>query len=202
MSEILEKMFAIQQELKCPKALRNDFGGYNYRSLESILEAAKPVLQKNGCTLRITDEPVLIGERYYIKATATLKDVEMGNEISVCGYAREPVAKKGMDESQLTGAASSYARKYALNGLFLLDDAKDADDPEVQKATVETQRRGPAPVEKLKLVLKDLGIPAAFVAKAYGVEYIEKLTDRQCESLMSAEGKKKLESAYRKEIEG
>ena len=118
--EILKK---IQKELKAPKNQYNAFGKYKYRSCEDILEAVKPLL--NNATLVINDEMVVIGERYYIKATATLTEAD--KSISATAYAREPEEKKGMDSAQITGATSSYARKYALNGLFLIDDTKDAD---------------------------------------------------------------------------
>ena len=120
-----DKLLKIQSELKAPKNQRNDFGKYNYRSCEDILEAVKPLLVKEKLLLRITDELVQVGERYYIKATAILTD---GTEtIENTSYAREEENKKGMDGSQITGASSSYARKYALNGLFLIDDVKDSD---------------------------------------------------------------------------
>lgn len=122
---IYEKLAKIQQELKAPKNQYNNFGGYSYRSCEDILEAVKSLLAKNECTLIISDELVNIGERYYVKATATLYDNE--NYIQNTAYAREEETKKGMDGSQITGASSSYARKYALNGLFLIDDVKDSD---------------------------------------------------------------------------
>lgn len=128
MGESLKK---IQQKLKAPKNQRNNFGNYNYRNCEDILEAVKPLLAEENATLTLSDELVQIGERYYVKATATFaKDDE--NE-SVTAYARESESKKGMDDAQITGAASSYARKYALNGLFLIDDTKDADTDEYAK---------------------------------------------------------------------
>jgi len=116
----------IQSELKAPKGQMNKFGGYKYRSCEDILEALKPLLSKHKSTLVISDDIALVGDRFYIKATATFTDAE-NNQVSVSAFAREPLDKKGMDESQITGAASSYARKYALNGLFAIDDTKDAD---------------------------------------------------------------------------
>jgi hypothetical protein len=120
-----DKLLKIQNELKAPKNQRNSFGGYNYRSCEDIFEAVKPLLAKENLLLRMTDELVQVGDRYYIKATAILTD---GNEtIENTSYAREEENKKGMDGSQITGASSSYARKYALNGLFLIDDVKDSD---------------------------------------------------------------------------
>lgn len=120
--EVLSKM---QRELKVPKGQFNSFGGYKYRSCEDIVEAVKQVMPE-GYVLNLTDEIVLVGDRYYVKATARLQ-AEGENCLVSDAYAREPLAKKGMDESQITGAASSYARKYALNGLFGIDDTKDAD---------------------------------------------------------------------------
>lgn len=115
----------IQQKLKAPKNQRNSFGGYNYRSCEDILEALKPVLAEFNAAVLLSDEIVQMGTRWYVKATATLKTET--ESVSVTAYAREAETRKGMDESQITGSASSYARKYALNGLFGIDDTKDAD---------------------------------------------------------------------------
>jgi len=120
-----ERLLAIQASLKAPKGQYNSFGKYKYRSCEDILEAVKPLLREHDVTLTVTDEVVLIGNRYYVKATAEV--AHMAATRSVSAYAREPQDKKGMDDSQITGTASSYARKYALNGLFLIDDTKDAD---------------------------------------------------------------------------
>ncbi len=120
--DILSK---IQSALKAPKGQTNAFGKYKYRSCEDILESVKPYLKEHSAVLTLTDDIVLIGDRYYVKATATL--LAGSENISVCGFAREAYDKKGMDDSQITGAASSYARKYALNGLFCIDDTKDAD---------------------------------------------------------------------------
>ena len=130
MKEVLTKLSTIQKELKAPKNLYNKFGGYNYRSCEDILEAAKPICNKYGCALIVGDKMENIGERYYIQATATLYDCETGQSVSNTAYAREEETKKGMDGAQITGTASSYARKYALNGLFCIDDTKDADTDE------------------------------------------------------------------------
>ena len=116
----------IQANLIAPKGQFNDFGKYSYRSLEDILQGLKPLLDEQDCTLVIKDSIKLVGNRVYVKAKATLTDGE-GNKWTATGYAREPEARKGMDESQITGSASSYARKYALNGLFCIDDNKDAD---------------------------------------------------------------------------
>lgn len=135
-----EKLMRIQHELKAPKNLRNNFGGYNYRNAESILEALKPLLVKYGATVTITDTIEDIGGRIYVKATATIYDSNASAmPIGVEAYAREAETKKGMDEAQITGATSSYARKYALNGLFLLDDTEDVDSEAYQKAAREPQ---------------------------------------------------------------
>lgn len=124
-----DKLLKIQSELKAPKSQTNSFGKYKYRSCEDILEAVKPFLREHGMALVLSDEMVEIGTRNYVKATATITSVAEKEEraIFVTAYAREEETKKGMDGSQITGAASSYARKYALNGLFLIDDAKDSD---------------------------------------------------------------------------
>jgi len=125
MKQLIEKLVLIQSELKAPKGQTNKFGGYKYRSCEDILEALKPHLKDQGLFLSITDELVAQGTRYYIKASAIITDGV--DRWSVDGWAREEEVKKGMDSSQITGASSSYARKYALNGLFGIDDTKDSD---------------------------------------------------------------------------
>ncbi|HDL8416693.1 TPA: ERF family protein [Yersinia enterocolitica] len=127
--EFVIKLATIQRGLNVPKGQENKFGGYKYRSCEDIMEAAKPLL--GDLLLSVSDEIVLIGDRYYVKATATLTDGE--NTHSVSAMARESLTKKGMDDAQITGATSSYARKYSLNGLFAIDDAKDADTNEHYK---------------------------------------------------------------------
>jgi len=125
----------IQHKLKAPKGQYNSFGKYNYRSCEDILEGVKPLLKEHNLALLIDDEIVQIGERYYVKATAKITD---GREcVSATAYAREPDTKKGMDESQITGATSSYARKYALNALLCIDDTKDADTMDNSKKPVQ-----------------------------------------------------------------
>ncbi|EIQ0356621.1 ERF family protein [Escherichia coli] len=140
-TELYKKLWTIQQTLNAPKNQRNNFGGYSYRSAEDILEAVKPLLQ--NITLTLNDEIVLIGDRYYVKATATLSDGE--DAVCVTAYAREEESKRGMDASQLTGATSSYARKYALNGLFCIDDAKDPDTDAYAKQTGQQPRQQKAP---------------------------------------------------------
>ena len=124
---VYEKLMKVQGALKAPKGQYNNFGKYKYRSCEDILEALKPLLVENKAVVTINDSLIQIGERYYVQAVATLTDVEDGGQVSVMAYARESASKKGMDESQVTGATSSYARKYALNGLFAIDDNKDMD---------------------------------------------------------------------------
>lgn len=121
----IERVIAVQSQLKAPKNQWNDFGSYYFRSCEDILEAVKPLLKAEGLLLTITDEIVVLGDRFYVKATATLTDGE--RSLPNQAFAREDASKKGMDGSQVTGAASSYARKYALNGLFAIDDTKDVD---------------------------------------------------------------------------
>lgn len=155
---VFERLLSVQHELKAPKGQRNNFGNYNYRSAEDILEAVKPLLVKYGLLQTITDEVVLIGDRYYIKSTVTLYDAKIGvsqnvgmvsnNTVTVSAYAREADQKKGMDEAQVTGSASSYARKYALNGLYAIDDTKDADTDEYQSAQQKQTERKPQPKKK------------------------------------------------------
>ena len=125
---IHEKLQRVQSDLKAPKNQYNKFGGYNYRNCEDIQEAVKPLLKAVKAALVVGDELVLIGDRYYIKATARFIDCESGETVENTAYAREEQEKKGMDVSQVTGSTSSYARKYALNGLFCIDDVKDADN--------------------------------------------------------------------------
>lgn len=127
---IYEKLMHIQTEIKAPKNLYNSFGKYKYRNAEGICEAVKPYLAKENASLVLHDDLVNVGDRIYVKATACLIDNESGRTVEATAFAREALSKKGMDDSQITGTASSYARKYALNGLFLLDDTKDADTDE------------------------------------------------------------------------
>jgi len=136
------KLVKIQAELKAPKNQMNAFGKYKYRSAEDIIEAVKPILFKNNCALLISDEIVQVSDRVYVKATAML--IDENNEelpIKVYGWAREEEVKKGMDAAQITGSASSYARKYALNGLFAIDDTKDADSTNEHKDEVGEEKR-------------------------------------------------------------
>lgn len=168
----MEALRLIQSELKAPKGQYNSFGKYKYRSCEDILEAAKPILAKHNTALTLSDELVLIGDRYYIKATATL--IAANGSISTTAYAREDETKKGMDGSQITGTASSYARKYALNGLFCIDDTKDDDAEESRNeqqnraaAQQGTQRNGT--VEVNNPTADDIETLAADAAAKIGV---------------------------------
>ncbi len=155
---MIEKLSRIQAELKVPKNQRNNYGNYNYRSCEDILEAVKPLLEKEGLVLTITDSIEMIGNRYYVKATATITDGE--KSISTTAFARESDDKKGMDAAQLTGACSSYSRKYSLNGLFCIDDTRDADTmkPDDEKPVSKPEEEKPASKPKAQqktLTIKD-----------------------------------------------
>lgn len=148
--DFLTRISSAQGELKAPKNQYNSFGKYSYRSCEDILEAAKPVCAKYGLLLTVSDEIVHEGDRYYIKATACLYDAHGGSDevVSATAFAREALDKKGMDDSQITGTASSYARKYALNGLFCIDDTKDADtqdntNPGTKKSAQKIAQKSP-----------------------------------------------------------
>ena len=179
---IYEKLLAVQNELKAPKDKRNNFGGYNYRSCESILEAVKPLLQEQGLMLTIKDDVVNIGDRYYVRATVLLDDISSNGEIAITALAREEEAKKGMDASQITGTASSYARKYALNGLFLIDDTKDADTDEFhrttqengQKTNVATQPNQP-PAKKIALTQKIVDEKLKFILEQTDKETVKNI---------------------------
>lgn len=195
--EILNKLSTIQVKLKAPKNLKNSFGGYMYRNAEGILEAVKPYLKETNTSLIVEDDIISIGERVYVKATATLYDNDTGENKSASAFAREPLTKKGSDESQITGASSSYARKYALNGLFLLDDTKDPDtdedtarrkgesaegmraQQEDEKLTAETADK-PIDATKWKALqstLKKNGVDPKDMMKHYGYEKATDITE-------------------------
>lgn len=160
---IYEKLSNIQNELKAPKGQLNKFGGYKYRSCEDILEAVKPICKKYNTVLVLSDELENIGDRYYIKAVAGLYDLEQEDvAIMNTAYAREEESKKGMDGSQITGTASSYARKYALNGLFNIDDTKDADTNEFTKQTQIDENKK---LDKIKLDLLNQAIKENHIEK-------------------------------------
>lgn len=165
----MKELITIQSELKAPKSQFNKFGGYKYRKAEDILEAVKPLLNKQKCTLTITDDIVMVGNRIYVKATATIKN-EKGEFETTTGWAREEETKKGMDGSQITGASSSYARKYALNGLFAIDDNADSDTTnDGQHQEAQTQAHQPA---SLKLNPNNLNEGLEFLNKCVTKEQL------------------------------
>ena len=190
---VYEKLSYIQKELRAPKNQRNSFGGYNYRSCEDILESVKHLLEETKTVLILNDELVNIGERYYVKANAILIDIEKENSaVSNSAYAREEESKKGMDGSQITGASSSYARKYALNGLLAIDDVKDSDATNKHgKDEVKTKCS-----EKLVKELKELGGTLEIVAAHFGCK-IEDLEDKQLQYLIDLK-KEKIKNAQLK----
>lgn len=179
--EFFEKIQEIQCKLKVPKNLYNSFGKYNYRNAEGILEAVKPFLKKHGLVLTLSDEVINDNERYYVMATARITDGD--KSLYTTAYAREAVTKKGMDDSQITGTASSYARKYALNGLFLLDDTKDADTDEYHnqnnKLITKTQ------IKRLEELVDD--IPA--MLNYYNIDKIENMTSDIAEKIIERKTK-------------
>lgn len=191
-----EKLKNVQQELKAPKDLINRFGGFNYRSAESILENVKPLLNKYGLILTISDEIVNIGARYYVKATARIESVNDSDIIVATAYAREPETKKGMDDSQITGATSSYARKYALNGLFAIDDNKDADSYEPPKENEKPNSQPTPPTSKVDDELKNSlltklstrGVDLSAMCKYYKRNFVQQLTLEELEDALKRIG--------------
>ena len=145
----MQELMLIQSKLKAPKGQYNSFGKYKYRSAEDILEAVKPLLAEHNCILTLKDDLVELGGRFYIRATAKLTNKEL-KSIETYAFAREDESKKGMDGSQITGTASSYARKYALNGLFLIDDTKDADTDEYKKQTTRQPKKTAEELSQMK----------------------------------------------------
>lgn len=185
---MIEKLSRIQAELKAPKSQRNNFGNYNYRSCEDILEAVKPLLAREGLVLTITDSIEMVGNRYYVKATATVTDGE--KSISTTAYAREADGRKGMDESQVTGSSSSYSRKYALNGLFCIDDTKDADTMDNTEKPKAAPKKKPDKAALLKQIAegaKKHSISAddmkIIMKRQYGKEASKDLTDAETADL-------------------
>ncbi len=212
---IYEKLSNIQQELKAPKNQYNSFGKYSYRSCEDIFEAVKPLLAKNKCVLKIEDEMLVLGDntkekytesyydkdlkrenertiitggqRFYIKATAILKDLESEEYVINTAYAREEETKRGMDGSQITGASSSYARKYALNGLFLIDDVKDSDTTNTGNSEEKTVKLAS---KKQTDYIKTLGIDLVAMCEYYGINDISELTIEQASEIIKKKGNK------------
>ena len=187
MSNVYEKLQEIQKELKAPKGQYNSFGKYKYRSCEDILEAVKPLLVKNKVVMKLSDEVIEVGGRVFVKATATFIDTEDGGEITNSAWAREDEVKKGMDGSQITGTASSYARKYCLNGLFLIDDTKDADTNEYKEEAekryekVKDEKVGDNIVACIRETIKKnpSGMTEEGICKYFKVEKLEDLTMEQ-----------------------
>lgn len=182
---IQTKLLMVQLDLKAPRSQFNKFGNYYYRNCEDILEAAKPLLQSVGANLRLADDVVQIGDRFYIKATAVFTDIETGETIENAALARESVQKKGMDESQITGATSSYARKYALNGLFCIDDVKDADhDGGAQKPQQGPQKVSKDMVNTISAELKRTNIATGIILDTYKVKKLADMTIEQFKNFM------------------
>lgn len=191
-----EKLSKIQQEMKAPKNLYNSFGKYNYRNAESILEAFKPFEAKYNVYMVISDYVETIGDRVYINAVAKLCDCESKEVIQANAYARESREKKGMDESQITGATSSYARKYALNGLFLLDDTKDADTDEYKNQEKKGQEDSKADAkritikrETIKNICKEHGLEPDMICSMNGYNWAD-MTETQLENMIGSLEKK------------
>lgn len=191
-----EKLSKIQQEMKAPKNMWNKFGNYSYRNAEGILEAFKPFEEKYNVALVLYDEVQQIGDRYYIKAIAKLLDCESDKEITAYAFAREASDKKGMDDSQITGSTSSYARKYALNGLFLLDDNKDADTDEFkeqekkgQEEKKSEQKRIAVKKETIKRICKEHKLEPETICSMNGYDW-NSMTETQLENMIGALEKK------------
>ena len=199
---IYEKLLSVQAELKAPKGQYNSFGKYKYRSCEDILEAVKPLCKEHGLVLNLSDSVVIVGDRFYIEATASVTDTETGDSHHVKAYAREPISKKGMDDSQITGTASSYARKYALNGLFCIDDTKDADTDEHFKQTTKggdipspkmdripngAPKASAEQVSKIKAECKRCGITQKFLMDSFpnAGGKVENLTNSQAIAVLN-----------------
>lgn len=204
MSKLFEKLGKVQAELKAPKNQRNTFAKYNYRSKEDILEAAKPLCIANGLVLTVNDELLLVGDRYYIKSTAVVTEIGTNEQYSVNAYAREAENKKGMDESQITGATSSYSGKYALNNLFGIDDTKDADatntgaaeeKPAVAKQTASAKAPAkPTATKETKDAAKAAANSAPSTAKTSGKAAAKKaMTDAQKTNFLKGVGEGKFD---------
>ena len=190
---VYEKLIAIQSELKAPKRQYNNFGKDAYRNCEDILESLKPLLKEHKSTIYISDEIVTVLERFYVKATVTFIDAETGEKIINTAYAREEEDKKGMDGSQVTGSSSSYARKYALNGMFAIDDTKDSD---FTNTTVkgDNSALSEAQIKRLLAIASKVNISAddvkVVVAKKFGVQDLRKMNKQQYDEICSRLEKK------------
>jgi len=192
---LVQTLSYIQTNLKAHKNLYNSFGGYAHRSCEGILEAVKPYLKDSDLALIISDELVCIGDRFYVKATATLKD-NQGGEISAPAYAREPEQKKGMDAAQITGATSSYARKYALSGLFCIDDNKDADSMDSSVEVEQTNFLNDNQVKLITNKAKEVGVDIDVICNAMKVESLNQIKEVKYNAII-----KRLESKQATKME-
>lgn len=209
---LISKLAEIQHALKIPKTRVNNYAKYKYRSLEDIIEAVKPLAYKNGAALVLSDEIIETPPRFYIKATASLIDIETGEAITATGYAREEEIKKGTDPSQITGTASSYARKYALNGLFAIDDTKDADTDEYaqernarankseSEPMPEPTQENEAPEPAFSDICNVCGQPIAFTdcGKFDATTIIENSNNKLGATFCLACGRKKVEEIKKK----
>lgn len=209
--KIHEKMMKIQTTLKAPKNLFNSFGNYKYRNAEGILEAVKPLLAENKLSMYISDDVQAVNDRVYVKATVSIFDIETGESVMATASAREALNKKGMDDSQITGTASSYARKYALNGIFLLDDTKDADTEENQKertarANKQEQEKNKEKLDQMKIslvkqkTLLDLCEDEKFdinkILKSYKHESIKDITEGQYKYIVANKDKESVRKLW------
>lgn len=208
---IHEKMMKIQTTLKAPKNLFNSFGNYKYRNAEGILEAVKPLLAENKLSMYISDDVQAVNDRVYVKATVSIFDIETGESVMATASAREALNKKGMDDSQITGTASSYARKYALNGIFLLDDTKDADTDENQKertarSNKQEQEKNKEKLDQMKIslvkqkTLLDLCEDEKFdinkILKSYKHESIKDITEGQYKYIVANKDKESVRKLW------
>lgn len=209
--KIHEKMMKIQTTLKAPKNLFNSSGNYKYRNAEGILEAVKPLLAENKLSMYISDDVQAVNDRVYVKATVSIFDIETGESVMTTASAREALNKKGMDDSQITGTASSYARKYALNGIFLLDDTKDADTDENQKertarANKQEQEKNKEKLDQMKIslvkqkTLLDLCEDEKFdinkILKSYKHESIKDITEGQYKYIVANKDKESVRKLW------
>ena len=196
--KIYEQLANVQHELKCNKSLYNSFGKYSYRSTELIMEAVKPLLFSIGLCLIITDDIELIGDRFYIRATATIYNKE-GEQISTTAYAREEEGKKGMDASQVTGSTSSYARKYALNGLLAIDDTKDADATNTHGVTSDSNAT--ITNNKTNNTTNTYKLTEGQIKRLYAIGYKRKYSKEYMTKLVNAKYKKSVEDLSKEEYD-
>ena len=175
---IYQKLSEIQKKLFVPKGQKNNFGGYNYRSCEDIFKAVKPICEECGCVLTVSNDMEQIGDRNYVKAIVILVELETGEKIESTAHAREEKEKKGMDGSQITGAASSYARKYALAGLFCIDNEKDSDATNQGDYRIDESKK-PIYIKTIKKLMNETGTPPEDLLDYFKCESLEKMTVEQ-----------------------